>query len=379
MSKEKVETEITDENPFGAFSLLKNDTSIFNEDLIETKEPVKKVEDEPISKKKIETEKSKSDEEDKTETIEEVDIIKEVEETKIVEETEEVEEVEEGTFKPFLSHMASKGILDYDEAEEIEDSEEGLEKVVSKTIKNGIDNYIQSKPEDVQKFIDFVDNGGNPKDFHKIYYEEASFKDFKIDTEENQKYVIEQGMLMEGYSKEDIEEEIEDLVDLGKLAKRAEVHHKKLVKAEDEQKELLIQAQKKYAEDQKKLKEQEFENFKKGLFEKETIAGFKITPKVKNDIWDYMTKPIDKKTGVTQYQKDIDEKGAEARYLYAWLMKTNFDITKLEKLVQTKEVSKLKSKLGNYTDSRSKVSKGGSVTPEITDNPFKGFQSLINQ
>lgn len=372
MSKEKTEIELTDENPFGAFSLLKNDGSPFGEDLIETKSPEK------VEEKKEE----KTDlVEDKEEELEETTSTEKKEETK--EEIEEIEEIEEGSFKPFISHMAQKGILDFDENEEFEDSDSGLEEIVDKTIKgrvkNEIDSYKQSFPEDAQKFLEFIENGGKASDFHKIYYEEASFEGFDITDEANQKYVIEQGMLMEGYTKEDIAEEIEDLVDLGKLPKKAEIHLKKLVKAEQEQKELLVEAQKKYAEDQKKLKDQEWENFKKGLFERETIVGFKITQKVKNDIWDYMTKPVDKKTGITEYQKDLNEKGAEARYLLAWLMKTDFDISKLEKLVQTKEVSKLKSKLGNYTDSRNKSSKGTAVTPEATDNPFAGFKTIINQ
>jgi len=371
---EKIEN--TEDNPFGPFSLIKDDTEFIDssglsveatskevvedtkeEDIVEpTKEvktPSKKIKEEPVA-------------EEVTEEIESIE-----------EEVEETPEVEEGSFKPFLAHMANKGILDYEESEEIEDSEEGLEKVVIKTVENGIKSYKDSFPEDAQKFLEFVENGGRPADFHKYYYGDSSFEEFDITNEDNQKYVIKEALKLEGYSDEDIEDEIRDAEDLGKLDRKASVHLKKLQKIEKEQKEVLIEAQKKYAEEQRIKSEQEWENFKNGLYNSESIAGFKINKKEKDSIWEYMTKAVDKKTGVTAYQKDMDEKGAQARYLLAWLMKSNFDVTKLEKLVQTKEVSKLRSKLGNYTDSRAKMKTGTSNIKESTDNPFVGFRKVV--
>ena len=205
--------------------------------------------------------------------------------------------------------MANKGILDYEETDEdIEDSEDGLEKVVVKTVENGINKYKQSFPEDAQKFLEFVENGGNPADFHKYYYTDASFENFDITDEDNQKYVIREALRIEGYSEEEIEDEIKDTEDLGKLDKKASVHLKKLQKIEKEQKEQLLEAQKQYAKQQEEARQKEWENFKNGLYEKESIGGFKINKKTKDDIWDYMTKPVDKKTGITQYQKDMQDK-----------------------------------------------------------------------
>lgn len=372
MSKDKKETvESVEKNPFEAFSLITND-NVFSS---EPKEVPEVIIPEPIVK--TEPKKtSKKDEPEVPEVIEEDEpVIPEVIEEPIAEEIEE----EAGSFKPFLTHMAQKGILDFEDTEDFEDNDEGLESVVVKTVQNGITSYKQSFPEDAQKFLEFVESGGNPADFHKFYYSDGTFEDFDITDEENQKYVVKEALKLEGYTDEEADEEINDSVDLGKLEKKAQVHLKKLQKVEKEQKELLVEAQKKYAQEQDTLRKQDWDNFKKGLMEKETIAGFKVNTKIKNDIWEYMTKPVDKKTGISQYQKDMNEKGAEARYMYAWLMKTNFDISKLERMVQTKEVSKLKSKLGNFSDSRAKMKSGAPSTPESTDNPFSGFKTLINQ
>lgn len=362
------------ENPFEGFSLLSDDQF----------EPIKSDDDTKLktttkSKKKVEIEEPTPEPVPDPEPINDPEPEPDPEPTP--DPTPDPEPEPEGSFIPFIKHFADKGVLDLDENEEIEDSEEALEAVVEKTvttrIKNGIDGYKQSLPEDGQKFLEFVENGGNPADFHKYYYQEATFESFDISDEDNQKYVVKEALKLEGYSDEEIEDEIADAIDLGKLEKKATTHLKKLQKIEKEQKELLIESQKAYAKQQEEQQRKAWEEFKDGLYSKESILGFKVNERVKNDIWDYMTKPIDKKTGLTQYQKDMDEKGAEARYLYAWLMKTGFDISKLEKLVETKQVSKLRGKLGNFSDSRNKVRGGSAITPETTSNPFQGFKKFL--
>ena len=100
---------------------------------------------------------------------------------------------------------------------------------------------------------------------------------------------------------------------------------------------------------------------------------------MKEDTWGYMTKVVDKKTGETQYQKDSKE-NKDARYIFAYLLKNKWDIKALEKQVETKQVSKLRDKLTNYTDTRSKIK---SPKKDIErdnideDNPFKGFSKAF--
>lgn len=393
MSEEKKEELNSD---FGGFSLFKNDTTIINDSSIieetpnneEVVEEVEKIVDEVEVEetKKVESKETKkpTKKETKAEVDEEVEeetepgeLVDETEELEEVEETEEVEE--EGSFKPFIEHLANKGILDYNSEDEFEDTEEGLEKIVANTVKNGINDYKKSIPEDGQRFLEFLENGGRPSDFHKYYYSEATFEDFSLENEDDQKYIYSEGLRLEGYSEEDIADEIQDALDLGKLEKKAELHLKKLQKLEAKNKETLLENQRKAKEEAEKRYQEEVDNFKKGLYESETIAGFKLSKKERDEVWDYMTSPVDKKTGETQYSKDMPSKGAQARYLLAWMMKNNFDITKLEKKVQSKEVGKLRKKLGNFSDSRSKIKSGTATREEPTgNNPFAGFSKALD-
>jgi len=381
MAKEAKELEV--ENPFKAFNFLdepvkgepkkeKSDKKVESTDGDITPEAeaaleAAKTEVEEIAKRKTKSEPStEEDEED------EEDDFKAVEKPK-------VDESEDNEFQGFARFLNEEGIVDLEEGQEVK-SEKDLSIIVSKRIHRGIEEYKSSKPEDAQKFLEFIDNGGKPSDFHKYYYNDSSFEEFTVETEEDQKHAIREGLKLEGYSDEDIEDEILDASDLGKLEKKAQTHLRKLQKYEKEQKKALIEAQKAYAKEQESLRQDEWVKFEKGLYDKDEIAGFKFTKKMKDDTWEYMTKSVNKKTGETQYQIDSKE-NEDARYLYAYLLKNKYDVRSLERQVETKQVSKLKGKLSNYSDSRQKIKSGSSLGKEKDSNSandFSAFRTVLN-
>lgn len=364
MSKEK---ETPEENLFEGFNLLNN-------------APSKSVAKKPIKEEVIDTDTDELSEEDLAALAlaEKGTKASSKKKEEVIEEKEEDQPEEGNEFLGFAKFLSEEGIVDFEESEEIK-TEKDLAKIVGKTIKKGIDEYKSSKPEDVQKFLDFVDNGGNPSDFHKYYYGDASFENFDINSEENQKYIITEALKQEEYTPEEIEAELADLEDLGKLDKKAAIYLKKFQKIEKEQKNLLVEAQKDYAIKQQEAIDKEWTTFKDGLYKKEEIGGFKFTPKMKDDLWDYMVKPINKKTGETQYQKDQKE-SEDARYIFAYLLKNKWDVKSLEKQVESKQVSKLKGSLSNYSDSRAKLKSAASKI-ELEDNssnPFAAFKKALN-
>jgi len=371
--------ENLEENLFGNFKFINEDIpkDLEKEDKNkkEVKEEDKKIEDEISEEEKIALKEAKeaSEKKSKKESKSE-DKVEELVENN---ETEEVGEIDnnESEFSIWAKHLNEKGILDLSEDDKIE-SEEDLERIQIRTIQNGINDYKQSIPEDGQKFLEFIENGGNPSDFHKYYYGDASFEDFNIESEENQKYVITEALKIEGYTDDEINDEINDAVDLGKLEKKASTHLKKLQKLEKEQKELLLETQKNYAREQEELRKNEWESFKKGLFDKDEIGGFKFSNKMKQDTWEYMTKVVEKKQGLTQYQLDSKE-NSDARYIFAYLLKNKWDIKSLEKQVTTKAVSKLREKLSNYTDTRNKIKSGTPTKQNTEEGSFAGFKTMI--
>lgn len=381
MSKEQKEIQ-TDENSFGGWNFL--DGPVPKEVTKKTKEDKKanlkdSKEGDDLSEEELEAlnkvaENQKKALESKSKTKE---VESDEDNIEVVEETQEIEvEDTANEFEGFAKFLADEGLLEIEEADKFE-SEKDLAKGWKKSIQKEVTNWKQSYPEDVQKLLDFVEQGGRPADFHKHYYGDASFEDFDISTEENQKYVVEESLRLEGYTDEEIADEVTDLIDLGKLEKKASTHLNKLKKVEKENKQMLLEAQKQYAKEQEAIRVKQWDEFKKGLFETESIAGFKFTPKMKQDTWEYMTK-VDKKTGKTRYQLDAEESN-NSRYMNAYLQMVKWDVKSLEQQVETKTVSKLKAKLANYTDTRQKISKSpaNKIEAEENDNPFVAFKSYI--
>jgi len=273
--------------------------------------------------------------------------------------------------------MAENGILDVTEDDKIE-SEEDLERIQINTINNGIEKYKNSIPEDGKKFLDYLEAGGNAADFHKGYYGDASFEDYTPETEEDQKYIIREGLRVEGYTEDEIAEEIEAIEDSGRVEKKSGIYLKRLQKIEADNKKMLLDSQKKAAKEEEEKRKKEYKEFKDRLFDSEELAGFKLNKKSKTELWSYMTN-VDKKTGLTGYQKDMKE-DSDVKYIFAYLLKNKWDMSSLEEMVESKKTSDLKSKLGRFTDTRTKLKTGKRTKkPAKKDptNPFSGFRSIV--
>jgi hypothetical protein len=278
-------------------------------------------------------------------------------------------------FKAFASHFAEKGLLEFDE-ETFEDSEEGLEKVLNSTIENKVKaqvgEFFESMPDELRLMAEFVANGGDPKQFIEVYYNNKSVSDIDISDDNNQKLVVSKFLELTGYSQEEIQEALSDYEYSGILEKEAKRAQTKLIKAEEEQKKHLVIEQKKQQEQQAQAYQEYLEGLKTDIEKREDLKGFKLSPSLKNKLYDHITKPITK-DGKTQLQLN-HEKNPDSQLIYAYLDLIGWDISKLEKQVQTKVTSNLKANLGRFTDSKTKVSKG-STEPSLPPD-FGAFKSL---
>ena len=168
------------------------------------------------------------DETAKTETKE---VKKETKETPIQETEEEVKGTtstestetttsEDSSLKVFASWLGDKGLVDYDE-ETFEDSEDGLKKLMSSTVEKEVERYKQSLPEDVHKLVEFVEAGGDPKQFMDLYYNQSSWADFKLEDESDSKAVLKEYLKAQGEDEDEINETLDTYEISGILEKKA--------------------------------------------------------------------------------------------------------------------------------------------------------------
>ncbi len=335
---------------------------------------------------KEETSEDHTEEIDKTVKSETKEVKKEIKEEPKQEEKEETKEViesespesdteESSSLKVFASWLGDKGLVDYDE-ETFEDSEDGLKKLMSSTVEKEVEKYKQSLPEDVHKLVEFVEAGGDPKQFMDLYYNQSSWADFKLEDESDSKTVLKEYLKAQGEDEEDINETIDTYEISGILEKKAKTALTKLQNAEKGYQEQLVEVQKKYDAEQKVLAKKQYEDFKEELYSKEELQGFKLTPKMKDNLWDFIMKPD--KSGKTGLQKH-NETNKNSQFMYAYLAMNDWDLSKLEKQVKNKVNSELASKLSNFKDSRSKLKTGQSdgFTQEKANGNFSAFKQAL--
>jgi hypothetical protein len=366
-------------NPFAQFSLLEGKTPIPTdvESDIETGDTAL-IEDE-VDEIIDETGSTKLADE-KLKKVAEIQASKSKKKAEIVDDTDDaevddIEEVEDNGFKSAITHLSDKGILDIS-IEDIEDSEEGLEKAVDKTVSTRFEKLLKDKLGDEGlALLSFVEAGGDPKQFISAYYNDETWADYTVDSEASQKIALRESLRLSGETPETIEDMVQEFTDNGTLEKYAKSALGKLQKLEIAQKDELLDRQQKAAIEAKKQEKQRFDDFKAELYAREDIKGFKVTPKVKDNLWNFMT-VADKKTGQTGYQKALED-NKDASLMFAYLAMNNFDVTKLEKQVMTKVASKLGGLLKNYkTSSREVLGSGRTEINENGDSPFEGFKTI---
>ena len=397
MGKSKNNTTDLIDNPFGAFKILKGEFAppSDDDDIQDGEEGILKEEPNDLTEtsetgeerlkkadKALEKIAEKTAKKVKGELIESSQFKENNFDNDSDDSDDEVEENEEtSAFKEFTKNLYHKGVLDFDDSDEdFDDSEEGIEKLVNKIVLKDLTledftKWVNDLPPDYSKFLEFVQSGGRPKDFLNVYYGNHSWESFDIEDENKQALAVEESLRLTGEDEDEIIDMVDEWRDNGTLEKRAKSALVKLQKNEAIQKQEIVEIQKQQAVKQKEAQRQYWDGFKNDLFSREDVKGFKLTPKLKEKLWDHMT-AIDRSTGKTAYQNSIDNNN-EASLLFALQSMLDFDISKLEKQVETKVSNKFGKMLKNYSKtSKEKISGGSTYGNEDGSNPFAAFRKI---
>jgi len=382
MSKSKETKE--DASPFGGFNLLKgqfptpptedteeslDDVKAGDDTIIEDSEELSRIE---VGNKALEEQERKKIEIASKKAIKES--AQEQEESE--NETEETEEETEDAslLKVFTKKLYENSVLDFDDTDEdYEDNEKGVEKLVNKTVENRINKWVSNLPDEYQKFLEFVQNGGRPKDFLDVYYGNYSWENFSIDEESSQKQVVAEALRLAGDSEDDIAEMVEEWSENGTLSKRAKSFLPKLQKNEANQKRSMLEQASAQKQMQDQANKDYWDGFKSDLFKKEEVMGFKLTPKLKEKVWNHLTS-VDPRSGKTAYQESV-EKNKDAIILFALQSATGFDKSALETQVKTKVSKEFNNLLKNYSKSTKEKISSGITNEDYDTNPFTAFKN----
>lgn len=295
-----------------------------------------------------------------------------VEETKVeefkkeepkVETTEESEEQTEE--ESLIKTIASKLGIELTEEDDFEDSEEGLIAFTERAGKEFADQQLNSFFEehpDLGEIFDYVMLGGKVEDYYKAITPEIDYKSVDLENETVQKSILKTLYRNNGYSDEQITKKLDKFEIAGILKEEAEEASVLLAKAQEQEKSVLIENQRKEAEAIRQRQAKMWGEMEQ-IVKNRKVQDFEIPVSEIQSTLDYMKKPV--KNGMSQWQIDQNELTLEDRAALAFFMKNKGKLGKyINQAATTQRVSTLRSKLtGGKT-----TLKGGVNTESISTN-----------
>lgn len=263
------------------------------------------------------------------------------------EEGDESEDKEDGdsdieveySYKGIASHLAEQGIIDFEDAEDLEDSPELLEKAIEDTVYSLIDEYKNSIPEIGKQFLDYIEKGGDPESFLNVLEKPFDLNNLDLENTENQKRVIRELLKEQNYSNEEIEEAIQDYEDGLILDKRAKTAANRLKTIYDKKAEALVKEQEEIEKAQRKQVEEYVGNIKSYISTAENIAGLQVNKKDKQLFEKYLLERD--KDGKTQYQRDVEEDPTKTQLELAYLKFKKYDFSTAKRQGRSEESKRI--------------------------------------
>lgn len=285
-----------------------------------------------------ESELESDDEEDSKDSEEKKTKAEPVDKNDLPNESEE-EEVEY-SYKALASYLAEQGVIDFEDSDDIEDTPEIIEEAVLNTAKNMVQEYKESIPIEGKLFLDYLEKGGDPAKYIQTLEKPIDFDNFDLEDEGNQKRVIKEFLANQGYTSEEIDEEIKDYEDALILGKKAKTAANKLKGVYSKQKEALIAQQEQELKNRQKQVEEYIDNIKSTIESSNSLAGLSISKTDKKKFEQYLLGRD--KEGLTQYERDLQKDPVKTQLELAYLKFKNYDFSKIKNQAITEETKRIK-------------------------------------
>lgn len=317
---------------------LNEDFNFFGEDVEEGVETIFESE-----------EKEKKKEEEPQEEIEEIVFENFEEETGKPEHTEESEE--DAQIFDAIKTIFESGYLELEEGQEI--TPENADEIYREKFRNAIENELaavfNSYSPEVRDIIAYTQKGGDIQDYLETVKSKEIKEGMDMDSEVNQKKFMKYKLTNDGYTENEIEDEIERLTENGKLETAAKSHYRKWENDKKKEKENL----KKQVADQEKRRRQEFTKTKESFttyLKDANISEMKLSDKDRKELPDYILEPkyrLQNGTVISQFQKDYHDilQDKEKTIILAKILQSGADLKKIKTLVETKVVEEFEDKV----------------------------------
>lgn len=234
-----------------------------------------------------------------------------------IEERKDTSSTEEGTSpKNFYSSIANAlvedGVTPDLDTSKIQDAE---------SFANAMKSYYESQLDETQKRInDALNNGVEPSEIK--FYEDTikslnSINDGFIEDEKNEdfrKRAIYQDLINRGYSKEDAQEELQEILDFGNDVKRAKRAVSSMKDFYNRKYQEVLNEAKEETEREQQIQKDRIEALKKDMLNNSVFEDLELSKEERQRAYDAMVKPVWKDpnsgeyyTAIQKYEKEHKE------------------------------------------------------------------------
>lgn len=279
------------------------------------------------------------------------------------------------SYNAVYKSLKEKGVISVELEDETEFDEETFAQVIEQEIEAGLDETIKAfmdeLDDDAKAFLKFKKEGGDTKQFFKLYNEISQIPTPTIgDSKSEERFLKYYYKSYEDMDDEDIEDKIEFLKETGKLSKYAQKYHENVEEEIQNNREEAVKKQQYYQQQQEEQRRLYVKELKTIIDEKDSISDWSLTQKDKKVLHGYMTKGTVKVSDnqyLTQFQHDLQQvfKDKEKTILLAKLISSNFDITDIKEKAKTELVRETKNKLG--TSKTTPINNKGSRNKGLAD------------
>ena len=266
--------------------------------------------------------------------------------------------------------MQTKGIFsnDLEEGEELDEESffDKLDEEIEQRTQEGFEEFMEGLGNDGKAFLKYAKNGGTLRQFLAVSNISVDMPEVDIDTEDGQKIFMRYALKRDGFDTEEINDMIESLEEKGKLATTAK-RRKDRFDAEDAQERETAAANLEQQTKEAKKAQLKFVSEMKTILNKPTnINGIAFNPKKDKELIDFITNPtvvLANKKYATPLQVKLAEvfKDPEKVLLLGKLLKTDFDLSSVEKEAESTVTRKVKTSLSRLKEGNTKAAASSST------------------
>ena len=278
--------------------------------------------------------------------------------------------------------MQAKGIFsdDLEEGEELDEESffDKLDEEIEQRTQEGFEEFMEGLGNDGKAFLKYAKNGGTLRQFLAVSNISVDMPEVDIDTEDGQKIFMRYALKRDGFDSEEINDMIESLEEKGKLATTAKKRKDKFDAEDAQERETAAANLEQQTKDAKKAQLKFVSEMKVILNKPTNINGIAFNPKKDKELIDFITNPsvaLANKKYATPLQVKLAEvfKDPEKVLLLGKLLKTDFDLSSVEKEAETNVTRKVKTNLSRMKEGNTKAAASSS-----TGNRGKSLADLLD-